>query len=101
MQFDTSVSIASMPSRVGRPPPPPATRSLRPNRSRLPLCIPANETQEMLPAGAAETRSGTAWSRAPSTVSAARFRVWARIATGAPGHGSSSDPFGTHTVTGR
>ncbi len=95
-------SAPPRPSIPGRPPPPPSIGSTT-WTCRWPVSRSWTDATigEIAPAGAAGTRPGSAWARAPSTASNTRRTVPYRTPIGAGNWALTTLPGGAVTRTGR
>ena len=98
MQFETSVSMMSMPSLSGRAPMPPAASSLATNGRPVSGSRPPNAITSSVPEFAAGIFPGSAPTSAPRIVSAMRLMVAVRQLTGAGAIGLTIVPSGQHRV---
>ena len=71
--------------------------TLRPVRSSVVMTL----TMQLLPAGAAGSRSGTACEKAPKITDRSRAQVSERIPTAAGWTGFNTEPWGVMQVKGR
>jgi hypothetical protein len=101
MQFETSVSMTSMPSLSGRAPMPPAASSLATNGRSVSGSRPPNAITSSVPEFAAGILPGSAPTSAPRIVSAMRLIVAVRQLTGAGGRGLTMVPSGSTASTAR
>src|SRR5262245_35371973 len=101
MQFETSVSMTSIPSLSGRAPIPPAASSLATNGRPDSGSWPPNAITSRVPELAAGILPGRAPTSAPRIVSAMRLMVAVRQLTGAGGLGFTIVPSGSTASTAR